>query len=223
MNPLENFVFIILFDQIKFLGKVCSVIKKINPDIRTEKYFDIQQLLNHDFSDQNKIIVLITENQCLTQFEDFDISPSLFKDIICIDTEETDLDLNTFFINRKLILTGLMPRVNDLILSYLPDNDFVPVNYKNLLIGKSYPCALFIKLKENKYIKILTEEQIIEKEFISKYLTKDIVYFYVRSSDYNNFSKQHFVKKQYLKNAKKKLMRQSMLLSLYIHMQKNLV
>lgn len=205
MNPLHNIEFIILFDQIRFLGKVSSVITKVNSEIKIEKYFDVQQLMHHDFSDNNKVYVLVSENEYLVQLEDFDISASQFNSIICIDKEEITLEFDVIFLNQKLILTGLMTRVNDLILSYLPEKDFIPTHNKNIIIGKSYPCDLFIKLSEEKYVKILSKEEMIVQEFKTKYLAKSINYFYIRNSDYNDFTKTAFRKKTIFKKREEEV------------------
>ena len=205
MTPLHDIEFILLFDHIRVLGKVSSVISKINSEIVIEKYFDLQQLKTHDFSNSSKTFLLVSENKLLGQLDDFDIEPSLFKDIICIDIEETKYDFEIIYINQKLLLTGLMTRVNELIKAYLPKGKYIATSYKNLVINKTYPCDFYIKLNDNKYIKVLASNEIIESEFIQKYIDKDISYFYIPSESYDKFAETAFRKKTVFKKKEEEV------------------
>lgn len=205
MDITANLEFILLFDQITFLGKVSNVVKKVNEDIKVEKFFDIQQLLTQDLEQDNIKYILISETEYLMQLEDYDINPEKFSDIICIDEEDSQLSFSTVFINKKTILTGLMTKVNDLIKSYLPVGNYIPINYKNFVKGMAYPCDLFIKLNTDKYVKVLTENTEIESEFIQKYLEKEIHFFYIESEKYDDFSQTVFKKKTIVKKREQEI------------------
>lgn len=205
MSPLQNIEFITLFDDINFLGKVTSVISKVSSDLNIEKYIDFQQLIDHNFSNKNKKYILVSNNESLSKLTNFINEQGIFENIISIDSEEPSLDFEIIHINKKLILTGLMTRVNELLKNHFSEDDYFPTHYNNLVIGKTYPCGFYLKLSEKKFIKVLSENEIIESDFINKYIEKEIEYFYIPFSEYDNFTKYFFRQKTVFKKREEQV------------------
>lgn len=205
MKLNEDLEFILLFEQITFIGKISSIINQFNEEIKPEKFFDIQQLLTHEIDNSEKKIILITEYDFLEQFEDFDIDSKCFNKIICIGNDEIKSHIDYIYINKKQLLTGLISKINKIIKDNIATEDYIPINIKQLPVGKTSPCDLYIKLKNNRPIKILSVDQDIDTELIVKYKTKEIDFFFIKSSDYDIYSNLVYKKKTIFKKKEEEI------------------
>lgn len=199
MPTIKELEIILLFDEIRILGKIGTIIQNTSSNIVVEKFFDPQQILSYEFDNSHKNYILITEGQFLETLSDYDINPILFEEIINIDEEQKTFDFNTHYINPKLMHNGLVAKMNDLILTNYSDSDFMPISLKDNIVGKEYPCEFFIRLNNDKYVKITSVNDLYDQEIADKYKNKNITTFYIHKSDYDAYSKVNQKKKTVFK------------------------
>ena len=65
---------------------------------------------------------------------------------------------------------------------------YTPVKIDNFMRFNNLPCEAFIKLSENKYLKLINANDMYSSEVISKYIEKAVTFLYVRQTDYQVFA-----------------------------------
>jgi len=64
---------------------------------------------------------------------------------------------------------------------------FYPIRIHNFLRFSGTQCPIFVKLSNNKYVKILNPGDTYDIEFIDKYISKNVAHLYIERKDYDNF------------------------------------
>lgn len=62
--------------------------------------------------------------------------------------------------------------------------EYTPVRIRNFTRFNSLPCEVFIKLSEDKFLKLINANDIYSSEVINKYIEKKVAFLFVRSNDY---------------------------------------
>lgn len=64
---------------------------------------------------------------------------------------------------------------------------FCPIRIHNFLRFSGTQCSIFVKLSNNKYVKILNPGDNYDIEFIDKYIAKKVTHLYIEKKDYDSF------------------------------------
>lgn len=188
MSKFKQIEAILLFDDIKVLGRLGEIVNQISSNITIEKFFNPQQIQSFKFDQSTKKYLLITEGQFLNAIGEFDLSAEIFEKIFYIDKEEKITNLKAEFLNPKEMPSILDAKLNDIIISNSSSTGFVPVSVNKLTTGVSYPCEFFLEVN-GKYIKITSKNDVLDESTITKFINKKVDIFYIEKSEYENFLK----------------------------------
>lgn len=67
------------------------------------------------------------------------------------------------------------------------ENSYIPVSITNLINIKTLNSSVYLKISDNKYIKILSSGAVFTKEEFEKYHAKNVQFLYVLKSEFENF------------------------------------
>ncbi len=98
----------------------------------------------------------------------------------------------------------LIEKIKDIVASEenLPLNNFLRVSHSRFRKAQVPPCDIYLKMSDEKYLKISNAHEEITEDFLEKYVKKGVDYFYVTASDFQLFSKYYndLVKNQLQQN-----------------------
>lgn len=102
-------------------------------------------------------------------------------------------DPNNYYIPKTDQYQSIVDNLMDIIKTKselnLADSQYCKINTNRLLNFEKIPCDCFIKLSDDKYIRVLKENELDFQTIILKYQEKKIRYFYIRHQDYPSLTK----------------------------------
>lgn len=172
----------ILFDDPILVGKYSQLLGRISEQIQIEKVIDLEQIkLKFNTEDKNIIISsyenikLILENE-LT----FDLKFAI------TDEQQIDMQDEGFYcIQPKFVITKMGTILNDYIQEKLSKIEYIPLSIQKIRCELTYPCNFFLKINNEKYLKIGKANQQMEEKILQKLLFKGAKYLYIEKQDYD--------------------------------------
>jgi hypothetical protein len=180
----------IFFPDPLMVGKISQLIERIHDEIKITKIIDIKQLEAENSSDPKDII--ITDNENYQVLELNGIYEGYFEKTLIIDDVENNTEGSITYINRSYLITSIGTVVDDFIRLKYPENNFFPITIRKFRNEINYPCEIFVKVSEKKYIKVLNKDNDFPEEILEKLILKNVQFLHVKSEDINAFNNMSF-------------------------------
>lgn len=167
------------FEDPTAVGKYSQLVEQIHKAIETKKVLVYEQLskLNPDATN-----ILITSKNLFSvakeKLSSFDLA------VVVGDQDKKESD-QLVFIPQKLIITQLRTLLNDFMKKKLGTQEYVPLSIKLFRPEIAYPCDLYIKLNNQKYLKIGKANAQMDEKVLQKLIFKGSKYLYLNKEDYN--------------------------------------
>ncbi len=90
-------------------------------------------------------------------------------------------------------LDVLIEKIKDLIITKKNSspNKYLRVSHSRFRKAQVPPCDIYLKISDEKYLKISNAHEEITEDFLKKYVKKGVDYFYVTANDFELFSKYY--------------------------------
>ena len=165
----HNFVFHFFVNDLNIMKSVHGVINHFWENAKVV----VHESLDTIETDVTDSVFIIDNN--LDYFQSHFNEPSKFNFIIVINEIVNDFEDYPIeaYISKNRILTSLSAVLFDLKnTSNNFDKKYFSVEMKNMSLNEKCPCELYLKISEEKYLKVLNKDDLYDQEFFDRYIKK---------------------------------------------------
>lgn len=175
---------IIFINDPTLVAKLASLVTHIDPIINVHKFIDVKQI---ESAVCNKHI-LITDDDYFSQLKkNPEYVKSFEKLIILTERDDFNSTTNIHFIEKKYIITRLGTLIDDFIHEKFKKVEYLPYPIELVPHQIKLPCDLYLKLTQNKFLKIFNIDDEFTVQDKEKYKKKSINNIFINKLEYEIF------------------------------------
>lgn len=167
----------ILFDNPIIVGKCSQLAASIHPGLSISKILNAKQISSSSETD-----ILITDEEGHQSCQKEGLK---FNLVLILGDKDEDSSNNIIYVNKKFIVTKIGTILTDYIQKQIQFTQYAPLSIKNFSPDIAYPCDLFIRLGQEKYLKIGRANQQIDEKVLQKLIFKGAKYLYLDKNEYS--------------------------------------
>lgn len=171
----------IYFADLKSTGKYSQLVSRIYPNVEIYRILKADQIQQtFDVAKKNILVTAKELHEGVNRENNFELT------LVIDPNEDRDDEANkTYFMTPGLFITSARSALTKFFRTHVGNIDYIPFDISKINIEKLYPCDFYLRINNEKHLKLMRAEDKIDPATIKKLTEKNVQNLYVSSEQYN--------------------------------------